>query len=456
MTALSERIAGWAAGLRLEDVPAAVIESTKLRILDLVGVMLAARDLDLVAQARRAALATDRGSGARILGDAEDVSPTAAAFVNGVMTAVLEFDDTHIESFIHPTAPVVAVAFPECHRRCVSGRDLILAVLTGSELTCRLGLVPPVRLHNLGFHPTAVFGPFGGVYALSKLRGHGVGVMADAAGAAGSLSAGINASFEDGSSTKMMHVGMAATAALRAMALAEAGISGPRTVFDGRFGWFRSHVQGHDDLRFAAVLDGIGDRWEVLNIASKLHPCAFTMIPHIACALALRERHGVRPEEIARVVCRIGRRSFATVCEPVAAKRRPATTWHGRISLQHTVAEALVRGRMDKTAYAEDALRDPVINALADRVLHEDEPATVATRSGASVMLHLLDGRVLAHTIDDMRGTRANPATRDDVVAKFRANVAGVLPPPRADQAVDALLALDRCEDAATILDALA
>jgi 2-methylcitrate dehydratase PrpD len=71
------------------------------------------------------------------------------------------------------------------------------------------------------------------------------------------------------------------------------------------------------------------------------------MMPHIECAPVLRERHAIRPEDIAEITCRIGRRSFATLCEPVADKRRPATTWHGRISLQHTVAEALVCGRMD-------------------------------------------------------------------------------------------------------------
>lgn len=456
MSGLSLRVAEWATGLTFERVPSTVVESTTLRILDLIGVMLAAREVPLVAQARRAALALDQGSGARILGEAENVAPMAAAFVNGVLSAVLEFDDTHIESFIHPTAPVVSVAFPECHRRRVTGRALILAVLTGGELTCRLGLVTPVRLHTLGFHPTAVFGGFGGVYALAKLRGHAAPLIADAIGAAGSLSAGINASFEDGSSTKMMHVGMAATGAMRAMALAEAGISGPRTVYDGRFGWFRSHVQGRDDLRFDALCDQLGERWEVLNIASKLHPCAFTMIPHIACALELRERHGVRPQDIAQVVCRIGRRSFATVCEPVEDKRRPATTWHGRISLQHTVAEALVRGRMDKSAYAEGALRDPVINALADSVLHEDDPATVASRSGGSVTLHMKDGRVLTHVIEDMRGTRANPMTREDIVAKFLANVQGVLPASRAEQAVETLLALDAQEDAAAVLNSLA
>jgi 2-methylcitrate dehydratase PrpD len=432
-----------------------VVESTKLRILDLVGVMLAARPLALVAAARRAALAADPGSGTRILGDAEDVSPMAAAFVNGVMSAALEFDDTHIESFIHPTAPCVSVAFAECRRPRVSGRELIAAVLIGSELTCRLGLITPVRLHTLGFHPTAVLGVFGGVYALAKLRRHGAAVIADAVGAAGSLSSGLNASFEDGSSTKMMHVGMAATGALRALTLAEAGISGPRAVFDGRFGWFRSHIQGREDLRFGALRDGLGETWEVLNIASKVHPCAFTMMPHIECALVLRERHGIRSEDIAQVVCRIGRRSFVTVCEPAEDKRRPATTWHGRISLQHTVAEALVRGRMDKEAYAEANLRDPVINALADRVVHEDDPATTATRSGGTVILRLRDGREVSHRIDDMHGTRANPMSREDIVTKFLANVRGVLTRWRAEAAIEDLLALDRIGDVGPVFDRL-
>jgi 2-methylcitrate dehydratase PrpD len=452
---LNAQAARWAAGLSLDHVPPEVVESMRLRILDLIGVMLAAKPLPLVAAARRAAVATDPGGGAAILGDAAPVSPMAAAFVNGVMSAVLEYDDTHIESFIHPNAPVVAVAFPEAQRRHLSGRHLLEAALAGSELTCRLGQITPVRLHTLGFHPTAVFGVFGGVYALGRLRGLPAPVIADAIGAAGSLSAGLNASFEDGSSTKMMHVGFAAIGALRAVALAEQGISGPAPVFEGRFGWFRSHVQGHDDLRFDALCRGLGETWEVLNVASKPYPCAFTMMPHIEAALVLRERHDIRPEQIAEVTCLIGQRSFATVCEPVADKRRPATTWHGRISLQHTVAEALVRGRMDKDAYAEDSLRDPVINAVADTVAYLDDPATTPLRSGGTVRVRLRDGREVEHRVDDMRGTRSNPLSRDDVIAKFRNNVRDVLRPDVADHAAEQVLRLERLEDTAPLFAAL-
>ena len=452
---LNARAARWAAGLSLDQVPPEVVESMRLRILDLIGVMLAASPLPLVAAARRAAVATDPGTGAAILGNARPVSPMAAAFVNGVMSAVLEYDDTHIESFIHPNAPVLAVAFPEAQHRHLPGRQLLEAALVGSELTCRLGQITPVRLHTLGFHPTAVFGVFGGVYALAKLRGLAALVIADAIGAAGSLSAGLNASFEDGSSTKMMHVGFAATGALRAVALAEQGISGPAPVFEGRFGWFRSHLQGRDDLRFEALCDGLGERWEVLNVASKLYPCAFTMMPHIEAALALHEQHSIRPEQIAEVTCLIGQRSFATMCEPVADKRRPATTWHGRISLQHTVAEALVRGRMDKDAYAEASLRDPVINAIADRVTYLDDPETTPLRSGGTVRIRLTDGREVGHRIDDMRGTRRSPLSRDDVVAKFHANVRDVLRPDVAGRAVEQLLRLERLDDTAPLFTAL-
>ena len=452
---LNRALAEWVADLRLDAVPPEVVASTRLRILDLVGVMLAAAPLDLVARAKRASRRTDPGGGATILGDAEEVSPMTAAFVNGVMTAVLEFDDTHIESFIHPTAPAVAVAIPESQRRHLPGRLLLEAVLAGSELACRLGTVPPVRLHNLGFHPTAVFGGFTGVYALARLRGLAAPVIADAIGAAGSLAAGINASFEDGSSTKMLHVGLAAVGAMRAADLAEEGISGPDPVFDGKFGWFRSHVQGRDDLRFDGVAEGLGTRWEVLRIAPKVYPCAFTMMPHIEAALALRAAHGLRAADIIEVTCHIGRRSFPTVCEPVADKRRPATTWHGRISLQHTVAEALVRGRMDKNAYAPAALHDPEINALADRVRHVDDPLTTATRSGGTVEVRLADGRLLSHRVEDMRGTAANPMSTDDVVRKFHANTGDLLPPALAARTVDRLLRLEALDDVAPVFDDL-
>jgi 2-methylcitrate dehydratase PrpD len=457
VSTLSTQAAEWVTRVSFARLPADVVENTKLRILDIVGVMLAARSLDVVAAARRAAIDDDPGGGTPILGHPERTSLPAAAFVNGVMSTVQEFDDTHIESNIHPTGVALAAALPECQRRRLSGASLIEAAAVGSELACRLGLIAPIRMHELGFHPTAVYGVFGAVYALAIAKGLTATEIVDAIGAAGSMSAGLISSFTDGTSTKTLHVGLAAASAVRAVSLASHGISGPAAVFEGRFGWFRSHVQGDVNFRFDALTQGLGNDWEVLNIASKLYPCAYTLMPPIAATLALREQHRITPDDVAQITCHIMPRSIPILCEPAADKVRPRTTWHGRISLQHTVAEALVRGRMDKNAYAPDALRDPVINALADKVRYiaDYDPGPNVRRSGGKVTIALRDGREVSLVIEDMPGTRNNPISVDDYVAKFRSNAGDVLAPALVDETIDMLLALDKVGDVEAIFDRL-
>lgn len=450
MAGLSSDVADWATGFTLDAAPAEVVHNTRLRLLDVVGVMIASNGHDSVVAARRATRDADAGGhGAHSLMDAEQLSPAGAAFINGVAAAVLEFDDTHVATNIHATCAVAAAALPVAQAGHLSGRALLEAVLVGSEIVCRLGQVTPVRMHEMGFHPTGVYGVFAAAYAVARLRQLTHGQMVDSVGTAGSLSAGSIASFEDGTSTKTMHVGFAASAAIRSAALAKHGISGPGKVFEGRFGWYRSHVQAAESFDFAALTHELGSRWEVLNIASKLYPCAYTLMPFISAALTLREQHGIDPAQVRDIRCEIMPRSFRTVCEPVEDKRRPRTSWHGRISLQHTVAEALALGRFDKSAYAETSLRDPVINALADKVVYLPDPIAAAdtSRSRGVVSITLTDGRVVSHTVEDMLGTSRNPATEQVYVDKFRANVDGVIAPALADELIDQLLHLDSAAD---------
>lgn len=446
---LNRSVAEWVANFKPDQAPSEVIENTKLRILDNIGVMIAAMANETVVAARRANARSDSGSGAFALLGTDQVSPAGAAFINGVMASVLEFDDTHVQTNIHPTPPVISAVLASCHGRAIKGQALIDAVLVGSELTCRLGQVSPLRLLEVGYHPTGVYGIFGAVYALARLENASADIITNAIGTAASLSAGSIASFADGTSTKTLHVGFAAASAMRAVALAREGISGPDEVYEGKFGFFRSHVQGRDDFRFDALVETLGTEWEVLNVASKLYPCAYTLMPFIQAAIALRNQHDLKPEQIVEIRCDIMARSFPTVCEPAEVKRRPRTSWHGRISLQHTMAEALVRGRMDKNAYSPASLTDPVINALADKVLHRVDPLADAdvTRSRAVVSITLNDGRVVAHTIEDMPGTRRNPIPASTYIEKFRSNVGDIIPSALADELRDAVLDLEKVAD---------
>lgn len=454
MSSLSSQLAEWANGFSLAYAPADVVRNTKLRILDHIGVMLASGRLSNVEAAARAQRETDGGRGAHALWDQSETSITGAAFINGVAASVLEFDDTHIATNIHTTGVVLAAALAQAQYGRTSGRQFLEAVLIGSELFCRLGQVSPVRMHELGFHPTGVYGVFAATFTAARLRGLSVKATADAVGTAASLSAGSISAFQDGTDTKTLHVGFAAAAGIRAAALAAQGLSGPAEVFEGKFGWYRSYIQSDVEFRFGALTEQLGTRWEVLDIAPKLYPCAYTLMPFITAALELRANHVFRLEDVVEIRCEIMKRSFRTVCEPVEEKRRLRSSWHGRISLQHTVAEALALGRFDKSSYAPSSLTDPMIHALADKVVHIADPLADAdtSRSRGVVTISLSDGRVISHTVEDMLGTGRNPASEAAYLEKFRANVDGVLATDAADRLIAAVLDLDSAEDIESLL----
>ncbi|MES2510219.1 MAG: MmgE/PrpD family protein [Pseudomonadota bacterium] len=458
MPGTSEQLAGWVAGLQWADIPQNVRNAARLHILDVVGVMLAARPSDVVLAAASAMAKTDPGTQARALGFDNTLSLAGASFVNGVMASVLEFDDTHIESFVHSTIAPFSAAAACCQSAHLSGAQLMQAVITGSELSCRLGLVSPSRLHSVGIHPSAIMGTFGAVYALAGLQGMQAAQVVSAIGHSASMCGGLMASWEDGASTKTLHVGMAASQAVRAVALAAEGISGPASAFDGRFGWFRTHLQHiqPEDFRFTKATHGLGQDWEMLNVASKPYPSAFTIHPYVDAVLALRQAHQLVPSRITEIRCEIAQSSIATLCEPVAEKLRPLTTWHGRISLQHSLAEALVIGKMDKTAYSLEALQNPAINSLADKVSYRVAAKPVdATKSGAHVTIFLDNGSSVQHIIDSVRGTRDNPISELDYFTKFRSNADGVISASVIEQTIDSLMTLDTQADVAPVFDRL-
>jgi 2-methylcitrate dehydratase PrpD len=456
MNTYSTQLAEWSEAFHLGDAPDAVIASAKLRILDVIGVMIASDSHESVKAARIAeADGASGGRGVHALMGRDELSLSSAAFINGVASAVLEFDDTHIVSNIHPSCVLVAATLPYVQAERMSGRAWLESFIAGSEILCRLGLVSPVRMHEVGLHPTSIYGVFAAAYAIARLRGLTVKTTCDAVGTAGSLTAGSIASFEDGTSTKTMHVGFAASAAVRAVSLAAAGVSGPARIFEGKFAWYASYVQSKPEFRYGVLTDELGTRWHSQDISSKLFPCAYTLMPFISASLALRGQLGeIDPADVREINCEIMPRSFRTVCEPLDEKRRPLTSWHGRISLQHTVAEALVLGRFDKNAYAEENLRNPTINALADKVVHvaDEIAANDISRSRGVVTIVFNDGREVTHTVTDMLGTSTNPAGVDVYVDKFRSNVAGILSDDKADRLIDGLLNLEECEDVEALL----
>lgn len=458
MPTLSAQLAEWAASVELAGLPGDVVLETKLRILDMLGAMLAGCEAGLAAKARSAALDDPGDRTATIVGFGDRVTPESAALVNGVLAHVLEFDDTHVEGAVHPSSPVLASILSLAERHRLPGSRLVEAMLVGNELACRLACVAPGMLHRHGFHPTGVVGAFGGAYALARLTGMTPRQTTDAVGIVGSMSAALMASWEDGADTKSLHAGLAALAANRAVALARHGIGGSGVVFEGRFGFFRSHVQDPGYvLRFDRATEGLGTQWEVMSIASKVYPCGHYIQPFLDAAAALRREHAPAAADIEEVRCAVAEYMVPLICEPVSEKMQPNTPWHARLSLQHSIAELLVTGTLDKRGYADESLHDPRIVELRRRVTYALDPEASDRRTWAGdVTIRLRDGRTLRHRLAHMRGTPGNRLGVEDIVAKFRANADGVLSPDATQRCIELALGLERLDDAGRLVATLA
>ncbi|HXH25147.1 MAG TPA: MmgE/PrpD family protein [Vicinamibacterales bacterium] len=449
---LATQVAEWVARVTYDDLPEDVIAATKLRILDVVGLSLAGAETPFGRSTRAAARALSPAGSSRLLGSGERVSTAMAAFANAACAQALEYDDTHNESIVHMSSPSVAAALALAEERPIAGRDAILAIAVGSEISCRAGSVAPGQFHRLGFHPTGLFAPFGVTYLAGRLLGLDAPAMAAAAGICGSLAAGLLECWADGTDAKFLHSGWAAHNGIAAARLARHGVTGPPRILEGRLGLFASHLQDpsvHRDL--GRIVEGLGGEWVSRNSSFKPYPAAHVLHPYVDALLRARERHRIAPADVVSIECPVAAYVVPIVCEPVAEKVAPATQAHGRVSLQFTLAEALCRGRLGRRAYQD--YRDPDVRALARRVTYRIDPEYPGPgRFKGAVRITLADGRVIEEVQEFNRGSVDNPMTEAELRAKFDEN-AGMLPPDQRRRLVDAIARTETLPDFAALVD---
>ncbi len=454
-TPLSTELARWAASVTFEDLPEDIVASTKLRVMDVIGLALAGAETDFGRSVRAAALALSTAGPCRILGFGDRVGVTTAAFANGAFSQALEFDDTHNESIVHMSSPAVAAALALSEYTKVSGRDLITAIAIGNEISCRVGSVSSGELHARGFHPTGLFATFGAAYLASKILKLDAETQARAAGIAGSFASGLLECWVDGTQTKFLHPGWSAHSGIAAALLARAGVTGPAQVFEGRFGLFAAHVQDPKAHRDLTRIDArLGELWESRKSSFKPFPAAHVIHPYISAILRLRSEHGIKPGDVETIECPVAAFIVGIVCEPTEEKFTPASDSHGRVSLQYSLAEALYFGALGKTAYRRESLKNPEILALARRVhYHVDPDYPGPGRFKGAVTITLKDGRIFEEVEEYNRGSAENPMNYAGLLAKFDDNASAFLKVGQRERLADVIQTLDELPDASALLD---
>jgi 2-methylcitrate dehydratase PrpD len=310
-------------------------------------------------------------------------------------------------------------------------------MIAGVEVMCRAGLAVPGLFHARHFHPTALTGSFAAAAVSGKLYGLTEDQLVHAFGICGSQASGIIEYLADGSWTKRFHPGWAAHAGVVAALLAQSGFTGPESVFEGRHGFYQAFANGYDQARLHELLESLGTVWELERLTFKPYACGSIAHPYMDCALRLRQRHGIQPDQITAIHCRTAEGPVPRLWEPLAAKRRPPNGYAAKFSLPYLVAVILVKGRGGLAEFTDEAVRDETVLQVAAKVTYElDSAIEYPKRFVGHVRITLNDGRVVEERQDRPRGGPDLPMSLQELEDKFRANAGLSLSPSRIEQII--------------------
>lgn len=447
---LSEQLARFAAGLRYEDLPPEVVERVRLHTLDIIGVCLLDAPMDFARILCGVAGASGGAAESSLIGSGGIKLPAPlATLYNGGLAHGNEFDDTYSAGRWHGSAAVAPPALAVAELLHADGRAFIAAMAAGLETGCRLTRAAPALLAQ-GFHSTCTAGVFAAALSVGKLMGLERDALAHALGICGSFASGTAEFLSDPEPwSKRIQVGHAGQSAIVAARAAALGFKGPRSIFEGRHGYFRSYArEGNYDL--AGITAALGNDWQVLRLYPKRYPCDHIAQGYVDCAVSIGLEDGVAPESIDRVECIVHPLVVPVMFEPRELRYHPTNGWSARWSMPFNMAVALTDHALNIDSWTDARANHPATRALMAKVGFTADPAMAFPGDyPARMRVHLKDGRSIARDIPKVAGSTENPMPPEEYERKFLANARRAIDAGRAAGIVEQLRKLPALEDMA-------
>ncbi|HSB73243.1 MAG TPA: MmgE/PrpD family protein [Candidatus Methylomirabilis sp.] len=441
---VTEGLASFAATVKYEDIPERVRERTKTLLLDSLACALAGHQGEETHQVAAFASALAQSQESSVIGG-DRLSLAGATLLNGYLVTAVTMCDVHRPTVTHVTPEVMPPALAIAERDRLSGRELLLALAVGCETTTRVGIgLDYQAFRGRGFHGPGVIGPFGAAAAVGRLLRFDAETMARAFGLAGSQAAGTFAAW--GTPTVKFHQCRGALSGLMAALLAQQRFVATRqflTAPDG--GLYNAYSNGG---RPQAVTDGLGERWELEQIALRLWPSASTIQGMITAVFDLVEQHGLIPERTKKLRVSLGKMAF----DMHGGFSRYKGKFEALLSTHYVAAailhdRALSLGQFEPARYADPAL----VRFAAERVEVQCEPSLTASQ--AIVAAETADGATLTVRCDHPRGSPENPLSRGEIEGKFRTYARTRLSESRVEEAIGIVSRLEQLGSTRTLMD---
>lgn len=449
----SATLARFTSSLTFGAIPASVIDHLKLSILDGIACCLVGANLPWTRKVADMVAGEGGVPAATVIGAKRSVPLTGAVLINATAGHAFELDDIHRDAILHPNSIAVPVALNTAeYLGGATGRDVLTAIVAGYEAGNRIGAAAGTDLLLRGFHPQGAIGPFVAAATAARLMNLDADETLNALGIAGSLGAGLMAA-QEGAMVKRLHSGNAAEAGVRGALLARSGFTGISDVVEADYGGFLAAFSGKVDT--ARVTDGLGEVWETAATGFKPHATVTSIHAALDALAILREKHGLKPEDIAGIHAGVSKPTHVHCAWPYKAQSITAA----QMNIYYGLAMIAFHGRAFTDQFTDDAIRDPDVLAFIEKISaevdSEIEAKGPAFRHMARVRVKTVAGETYEETVTHRKGSPENPLKPDEVEAKYTALAGSILSADAVTHVRGMVFALDTADEVESLTYAI-
>ena len=439
MVDVTKQLARFIVDSRWSAIPQEVRHEAKRALLNWLGCAIGGCNDPAVDTALAALREFSGPPQATVLGRRERLDILNAALINGIGSNVLDFDDTHLRSVIHPTVPVASALVSFAEHVPVTGAQFLHAFILGVETECRIGNAVTPAHYDVGWHITATCGVFGAAAACGKLLKLNEQQMTWALGIAATQSSGLTEML--GSMSKPYNMGHAARNGILAALLAHKGFTSSEHGIEAPRGFAHVLATSRD---LSMITDGLGSSWELAQNAYKPYPCGIVVHPIIDACLQLRNEHAIAADSIERIEMRVH-----PLVKRLTGNPTPTTGLEAKLSVQHCAAAACIFGAVGVREFANSCVRDPAVVALRARATFTVDETIAA--DAADVVITLKGGAKHHAFVPHALGSLDRPLSDADIENKFKALVAWGFSTCNPDDAIKLVWSFDNINDAAAL-----
>lgn len=449
-------IAKFVSEFSYEKIPSDVLARIKLLVLDSLGCAIFGADLPWSKILRETLAEVDKTSSAAVWGTKDKLSAPHAVLVNGSLVQSFELDDVHRVGVLHVGAVTLPGIFAVLESNpAITGKEFLAATVAGYEIGPRVGICMGQEHIGQGWHSGATLGVFSAGAGAANALKLDVAQTVNAIGIAGTQSAGLMAA-QYGAMVKRMHAGRSAQSGYYGAILAKRGFTGIQNVFESEYGGFCSTFsRSHDRYNLAALSDGLGQRFETMNIALKFYSCVGSNHTTLDGIRDIQAKRPFTLDELDKIVV-YG--SKVTV-DHVGWPYKPEGLTSAQLNLPYCVATYLLDGDAFVAQFTEDKVADPARMALSRKVEVIEDPAITALgsrfRHKIRVQVRLKNGEVHEETVETARGSEKRFASDQDVIDKFRKLAGTRMTGAQVDRIVDLTMNAERMTSARDLAAAL-